>query len=34
MDGILRDVENMKISCYLILAGWHHWDCNFGLDIF
>ena len=24
MDGILLDVENMKISCYLILAGWHH----------
>ena len=26
MDGILRDVKNMRISCYLILDGWHHYE--------
>ena len=26
MDGILRDVKYMKISCYLILTGWHHYE--------
>ena len=26
MDGILRDVKNMRISCHLILAGWHHYE--------
>ena len=34
MDGVLCDVENMKISCNLILAGLHHWDCDFVLDFF
>ena len=23
MGGILCDIENMKISCNLIIAGWH-----------
>ena len=23
MGGILCDIENMKISCNLVIAGWH-----------
>ena len=26
MGGILCDMENMKITCNLILAGWHLWE--------
>ena len=34
MDCILCDAEKMKISCNLVLAGWHHWERDIILDIF
>ena len=34
MGGILCDVENMKISCNLMLAGRHLWECDIILDFF
>ena len=34
MGGILRNVENMKIPCNLILAGWHLQEREIILDIF
>ena len=34
MGGILCNVENMKILCNLILAGWHLEEREIIIDIF
>ena len=34
MGGILCDIENMKISCNLIIAGWHLKEHDLILDFF
>ena len=34
MGGILCDLENMKISCSLIIAGWHLQELDLILEFF